>query len=74
MSRRSELQLKVLILNTASKLQDISHRLAQSVNEDNFTAVCEAVNDIPNAYKELAVYIQAVYVQVVEEAIQEAGE
>ncbi len=69
MSRRSELQLKVLILNTASKLQDISHRLAQSVNEDNFTAVCEAVNDIPNAYKELAVYVQ-----FVEAAIQEAGE
>ena len=69
MSRRSELQLKVLILNTASKLQDISHRLAQSVNEDNFTAVCEAVSDIPNAYKELAVYIQ-----VVEEALLVAGE
>lgn len=69
MSRRSELQLKVLVFNTASKLQDISQRLAQAVKEDNFTAVCEAVSDIPNAYKELAVYIQ-----FVEEAIQEAGE
>ncbi len=68
-SRKEELQLKALTLETASQLQEISERLEEAVKEDNFTAVCEAVRDIPNAYEGLAASVQ-----VVEEAIEEAGE
>lgn len=66
--RKIELQLKACTLETASQLQDISERLAQAVKEDNFTAVCEAVNDIPDAYEELASYVMAL-----EEITEEAG-
>ncbi len=67
--KKIELQLKACTLETAKQLLDISARLTAGVEEDNFTAICEAVNDIPDAYDELASYVMAF-----EEIVQEAGE
>ncbi len=67
--KKIELQLKACTLETAKQLLDISARLTAGVEKDNFTAICEAVNDIPDAYDELASYVMAF-----EEIVQEAGE
>lgn len=67
---KGEAQLRLLVSETASKLYGISQRLEEALKTDDFSAVCEAVDDIPNACGALALYIM-----VVQEAItQEAGE
>lgn len=68
-NRKDELQLKAYVLETASQLQNISERLEEAVNEDNFTTVFEAVRDIQDIYEGFCASVQ-----VVEQARQEAGE